>query len=709
MEGRANISASFGRNGLTTDLTEIGERCQSLLSYCFCIAAGLCATYLSGLNFPEQNNHWHIPIVLDFAGSAEGPHDAYNQSFANFISIFWIIVRTFTTEANIETVFVAIQLMGNALLACAIFTLLRQVSRSIWPSALVTAFLCFCYGLWGATQLGYSEIFVTYATHTQYASTLCLFGLALIVAKRPFWAAVIFGLAANLNLFMGVWGALAAGVMLLLVERRISLNQIGFSLLFLMLAGPVALWGLQASTGGGAVPYSFLRDFLAGHVYGLDYPKALAQTFALGITAALACFTALQDPAARNHLGAAMLACMMVLAIGTLMPYLTKIPHVALLHPLRFTSVVIPMAAICAGSLFIDAWRKPWEGFLFPAAVALAGFMLKLPVLSVFGFALAIPQANRNVRIATVALSMACVLALFLPAPATEFSNKSVVAFLLVCIVMATVSLLDPTDAPLPVRIVAVVLGGVTVVPFSALIGGAALFSLAAIVLCFGVSRWRHMASTAAGLSCLMLLISIRNDPVALCMIGLGALAVGLAPLMKSVPHIQSLAKIGLGGVVLALMLLGVLNGARDRFSPAPTAQQRDFLAAQWWARTHTPPDTLFMPAGVEDGFALMSRRPVWWEQSHGAAILWQPTYFPVWSCRKAALEAADTPQDMLTLSRREGVAFIVTSASEAHAYTYTYASSSPVFRNDHYAILEVDALQRAGEQRAALSPICPR
>lgn len=703
MEGRASFSGLFGRNGIATAITEICERHQSLLSYCFCIAAGLCATYLSGLNFPEQNNQWHIPIVLDFAGSAEGPHDAYHRSFTNFISIFWIVARSFTNESNIEAVFVAIQLTGNALLACAIFTLLRQVSRSVWPSAFVTAFLCFCYGLWGPTQLGYSEIFVTYATHTQYASTLCLFGIALMVARRPFWAAAIFGLAANLNLFMGAWGAMTAGLMLLLVERRISRNQIGFSLLFLLLAGPVALWGLQASTGGSAAPYSFLRDFLAGHVFGLDYPRALTQTFALGMAASLACWTALHGPAARQ-LSAAMLACMMVLAVGALMPYLTKFPQVPLLHPLRFVSVIIPMAAVCAGALFIEAWRKPCEGILFPAALALAGFMLKLPIVSVFGFALVIPSANHRARMLGLMLAVVCLLALFLPAPATEMSTKTALAFVLTCLVLAAIALFDPESAPLPVRTVAAVLGGVVVVPFTALAGATILLAAAGIVLCFGTPRWRHVALAISGLSCIVLLISIRDEPVTVGLIGFGVLTLGAAPLLKPLPHMQSLAKIGLSGIVLALMLLGLLNGARDRFSPSPTPQQRDFLAAQRWARNHTPPDTLFMAAGVEDGFALMSRRPVWWEQSHGAAILWQPAYFPVWSCRKAALEAVDTPKDMITLSRREGIAFIVTKASEA----LDYAPSSPAFRNEHYAIVEVDALQPDGEGRAMLSPICP-
>lgn len=690
MEGRTSPSAAQhdGRRG-------------AIFAYLFCVVAALCATYLSGLNFPEQNNRWHIPIVLDFAGSAEGPHDAYHQSFGNFISLFWIAVRSITTETNIEAVFVAIQLIGNVLLACAIFTLLRQVTRAVRLSALVTGFLCFCYGLWGATPLGYSEIFVTYATHTQYASTLCLFGIALVVARRPFWAAVLFGVTANINLFMAAWGAMAGGLTLLFLERRIGRNAIIFALLFLLLAGPIALWGLRASTGEHVVPYEFLRDFLKGHAYGFDYPRALTQTFALGIAAGLACQTALSDAAARR-LGTAMLASMAVLAIGVVLPYLTKIPQAALLHPLRFTSVVVPLAAICAGALFIDAWRHSPTSALFPAAMALAGFMLKLPLLSLFGLALVIPQDDRKMRMLGVLLALASILALFLPAPATDISSKMALAFVLTCLVLAASALLDPASAPLPVRITGAALGGLAVAPFSALTGAIVLLAAIAALLCFAAPRWRSLAAAAAGLSCLVLLFSIRDDSMRAGLIAFGTLAVALVPMITALPHVRPVAKAGLVAVVLALMLLGLANGARDRFAPDPTPQQRDFLAAQQWARGHVPPDTMILAADVDDGFSLMSRRPVWWEPSYAAAILWQPAYFPLWSCRKAAIERAATPRDKIALARREGIAFIVTNASQADEYS----PASPVFRNAHYAILEMEDGGKAGDRPAA--PACP-
>ncbi len=686
MKGQSERTGLPRRAPAIAFLLDWAQRKSFHFAISFCILAAACSTWLSGLNFPEQNNRWQIPVVLDFAHSAEGPHDAYAQSFTNFISLFWIVVRSFTTEANIERVFVTLQLAGNALLACAIFALLRHVSRSPWASAWVTGFLCFCYGLWGATQLGYSEVFTTYATHTQYAVALCLFAFLQLLGGRSLRAAILLGGAANINLFMGVWGALAAGLMLVGLDRRVaSRRQILFSLLFLLIAAPVALWGLHASAGGGIVPYAFLRRSLAGHVFGFDYPRALVQTFALGLAAALAVRTAPRDHG--SHVcGMAMLACMIVLGLGAIMPYLSQSHLPILLHPLRFVSVVMPMTALCAGLLFITAWEKPSAPLLFPAAMALAGFMLKLPVVSVIGFTLAIPQADRKARLLALLLATACLLALWLPAPETEISTKSVMAFGLTCLILTAISLLQPDAPPLPSRMIAAVSAAITIAPASPLTQPAILLTTMALCLWLALPDRPRLAAAAAGCAALVMLMSVRGDPVALPGIGIGLSLLILSPLIARLRGFDRLARLGLAALVPALMLLGGLSGARAGFAPDPSAQQRDFLAAQHWARRNTPPDTMFLPIHVEDGFSLLSRRPVWWEESHGAAALWQPSYYPIWSRRGTMLDAASSEPVLLDLARREQIAYLVVPSAEAHRF----ANIPTAFRNEHYAILKV-------------------
>ncbi|WP_144243881.1 hypothetical protein [Sphingopyxis sp. MWB1] len=688
MRGASAVSASEGGGGRWRD--------GWLLPFCLSLAAGLCATFLSGLNFPEQNNRWQIPVVLDFAGSAEGPHDEYTQSFANFISLFWIAIRSFTDEQNIQTVFVAIQLAGNALLAGAIFMLIRaggQSSRPThWGAAWLTAFLCFAYGLWGATPLGYSEIFVTYATHTQYAIALALFSFALLIGRRPYMTALLLGVAANINLFMAVWSALAAGLALIALQRRApTRQQFLFSAIFLTIAAPVTLWGLTASEGGGAIPVSFFRTFLAGHIYALDYPQAFVQTFALLITATLAIFYA-QAQAEQRRLAIVMAACTGVLGMAAVMPYAADVSLLLLLHPLRFTSIPVVLAAICAASLCLAALKEDSVGqkasvSLFAAALALAGFMLKQPLLSSFGFALAIAAEHGRARMGAHILAAVCALATLLPAPGAAISAKAALSFAMASGLLALVALLKPEDAPLRQRVIAISLGAIATVPLVGTTQMAAPLAAAAI-LSLLLRRGHVMGLFAAMAAFVLVLWGLRDDPLNLGLMAGGGGLLLLLPSMRGLHFAPALARAALVAFVPLLCLAGLANGARHQFAPSPTPAQRDFLAAQQWARANTPRDAVFLPVGMEQGFALFSRRPIWWEQSQGAAVLWQPSFLPTWEARKRALEQATTADAIERLARREAISYLVVPLGQMESFS----QAKPIYTNDHVAILDVAA-----------------
>ncbi|MDZ3833326.1 MAG: hypothetical protein U0S50_16140 [Sphingopyxis sp.] len=672
-------------------LRVIACRHDRLAPLIFCLVAALCAAFLSGMNFPEQNNRWQIPVVLDFAGSMEGPHDRYSQSFANFISLFWIGVRSFTHEGNIQSVFVAIQLAGNALLASAIFTLLRTGGGAPWPAAFVTGFLCFAYGLWGATALGYSELFVTYATHTQYAIALALFGLASIMAGRPALSGVLVGVAANINLFMAVWSAAAVGGALIAIHGRVAMReQFRFALPFLVLAAPVTFWGLMASRGGDAIPISFFREFLAGHVYGLDYPKALVQSFCLMFTGGLAIRFALPDGAGRR-LSAVMLAASAVLVVATAIPYLTERTLLLLLHPLRFTSIPVLLTAVCAGALVIAALTgRDGNGKLsiplFAAATALAGFALKSPIVSIFGFALATPISHSNARKAAMALAVASVLALFLPAPPADIPGKAALAFVLMAMVLTAAVLIRPEAAPASLRLTVAALGAVVTVSPSLHVAAASVLTAAAILFSLLPRRWERVGTAFATVALVAVLWSVRGDVPTLALVGGGSALLLFVPMMPGYLMLRPLARAGVVMLVPLLIVAGFANGLRDAFSPSPTAAQIDFLAAQRWARANAPPDALFLPLGVEDGFALFSRRPVWWEESQGAAVLWQPSFYPIWSSRKAALQGLSGSTEIESFARREGIAYLVVPSINAGGF----ANVNIAYTNPHVSILSL-------------------
>src|SRR5215831_4510165 len=82
---------------------------------------------LQGFEFPTSNNFFHIPIVIEYTRSAEGPHDAFHASLDHFTSIIWPMLRPFTTEWNTGWVFLAAHLLSRAGTVLAFYSLLRSL------------------------------------------------------------------------------------------------------------------------------------------------------------------------------------------------------------------------------------------------------------------------------------------------------------------------------------------------------------------------------------------------------------------------------------------------------------------------------------------------------------------------------------------------------------------------------------------------------
>ena len=652
-------------------------------SAAFVAFAAMAATYLSGIAFPEQNNIWTIPVVLDFAGSAEGPHDAYHASFARFVSLFWLAVRAMTTEGHIATVYLALQLAGNALLAFTLFALIRQAAGSALVSACTAAFLAFCYGLWGTTRLGYSELFSTYATHTQYAIILSLAGLGLVAARRGGAAGLVIGLAGCCNLFIGAWAALAAGLALVADERRVLTGpQLRLAVAFLVLAVPMAAWAL-AGGEGGAPPVSFFRDELAGHVYAARYPQAAVQTFALGIAATLAALAS--SAQGLRRLGLLTGAAVATLGLAAAMPYLAEVPLLLLLHPLRFVSVAVLLAAACAGALLVAGWRGDAR-LAVPASIALAGFMLKLPVVSLFGFALAIPADRPRLRWAGAIVALAGMVATLLPSPIGEVPGKAVLGFLVMAAAVAIVAWRHADRGDWPRLIAAGSLGAATVVAPSELTRVALLLAAAAMVAAW-LPRGARPAVVLAILSA-ALSLTMSGDATRSAAMALGFALLAAPLLVRRFGYPAWWPGAAAAGLVALLMLGGLARGAATGFVARPDAVQRDWHEAQRWARARTPSGAVFLPIGVGQGFALFARRPVWWEQSQMAAVLWQPSFLPGWARRRDALASAPTPAERVALARADGIAYLVVAADTAPAYVR--AGAQRPFANTSFAILRL-------------------
>ena len=663
-----------------------------------CMLAAVSANFLSGVGFPEQNNIWHVPVVLDYAATPEGPHDVYNASFKHFVSAFWLIPRIIATDANLEIIFVTLQIIGNAALGFSVYMLIQfATQRRFILSSLVASFFCFCYGLWGFTRLGYSELFVGYATHTQFAIILCLLSFTLLLRGHSLWSAVLLSLAADTNLFMAAWGGLSAGLFLIVNERRLlSRDQISFAALFITLTAPVLVWALYSSGGSGEIPLEFFRTFLKGHVYAFDYPQAAVQTLALGLAASLTALVSDREDQRLRHLGLLTLICVTVLGVGAVMPYITSVQLLLLLHPLRYVSITVLLSACCAGALLVKAIAGGSRLDPIPTFIATAGFLLKSPVISIFGFALVLRETVGWSRYIGVILAVAGPLGQLLYSPITETSAKSGWGFLLLCIVVSIAAWgrsTKVTSPDLTTKLVsASVLGGlVTASPFEQMSIAALLSTVAVIACLWPMTTGRRLIALSANAgAAVIIFLSVQNDPERLTLLMVG---VGIMTIAAYVPRLHNdetsgiIRAVALSGIVATLVGGGFAKGAASGFWVVPSSEQRDLAAAGAWARANTLPDTMFLPISETENFTIFSRRPVWWASSQGAAVLWLPGFYNHYVCREHAVAEANTPDKIATLAVLANIEYILARNNAVQNI------SSPVFHNvfenGHYIILK--------------------
>lgn len=694
-----------------------GERGRSLLPFLLCALAAVAASWLSGIAFPGQNNVWHVPIVLDFAGSAEGPHDPYHQSFRNFTSIFWSIIKLIASEDNIQTVFTLLNVLGNAYLALSIFYLARAASARDLPVSIAVSFLCFAYGLWISTRLGYSELFVSQLTHTQFAVSSCVIALALMVAHRPLTAALVLGLAANLNLFIAFWAAILFGLALLADQRgRAALPVLLAPLLFLIGASPVLAWVLATARSTGLaqadVPIAFFSQMFAGHMFGLSYPQALSQTLALLLAAGLA-LRGCPGLARLQRLGSLGVIGGLMLPFVVALPYVTSNPLLLNLHPLRSASVLTAVSAAAAAALFATRFDDSDPEVRLGAILAVAGFSLRLPVVSVLGFAMAMPATSPGWRLVRLLLPTIAAGALLLPAPELAANAKDVAGMVLIG---GTASLAgfgaaaaDRPDAALRqfcLAALALVSGLATVASreapawtmiallaalFLVMVGTATRALLGAAMLL--------LAAAAGGI-----LLAMADDRLFLAGGVTATASLAIIPLGRAWPawgrEVTGLRVIA--ALLLVLVPAGLLRGAASGFAVSRDGRETDFLAAQRWARANTAPGTMFMAPDAA-GFSLFSRRPVWLDQAQHAAVLWQPGFYPMWRCRADAMAQANTLGGLQGLMQQAGVAFAVIRADR---YAQGAEGSFPaVYQNRHWVIIEAPAAAQLHPSHGLLCP----
>lgn len=134
-------------------------------------------------------------------------------------------------------------------------------------------------------------------------------------------------------------------------------------------------------------------------------------------------------------------------------------------------------------------------------------------------------------------------------------------------------------------------------------------------------------------------------------------------------------------------------------------AQRAEWLALADWAKTSTPPDTVFLlpvtrtwsgtslppePARMPDllvgseVFPTLSHRQVWVSAKYGAAALWLPSYYHIWHERMIGSLLARELPERLAYARSQGIGLVVDDCAVAGSLVPVYRSGKLcVFASD--------------------------
>jgi hypothetical protein len=333
----------------------------------------------SGFSFGVSNNVYQIPFVLDFPAMPQFASDAYVQSLRSYGSLVWWLERQIVDEQNARTVFLVSYVLSIWLYFVSLFYVLGGLTR-LTPLGRATAALIMAAAPLdtGYSSLGDHGLVAGYFEHTELATPVVLFAMALALRRRISVAVVLLGVALDINLFVAIWGGVAVLAVSIWLGRSGPASRVllrGWLLggaVAAVIASPVLVWTIRSIANGGSFQgdtIAFLRLLYPNHF--LIDSASPRQLFLLLCTIVLG-LTSVTVLDARG-LRAAFLGFVAVFAFGCLAPYLTHSLLLLNLHLLRvdgFLQILAAVAAVAVVMRDLDSPNTTPARAIFAGAVA---------------------------------------------------------------------------------------------------------------------------------------------------------------------------------------------------------------------------------------------------------------------------------------------------------------------------------------------------
>src|SRR5437868_1982011 len=317
---------------------------------------------LPGFGFPAGNNIYHVPIVLHYASSPEGPHDAFTRSLDHFVSGVWPALGLIANERNVAWVFFFAQLATRLVFVAGLYALLRCFSVRQLVAIALAGLASIAPVLKIDSPVGRSGTLSFFFDHTEVAIALEPLCWALLVRRRWTAAAAVIGVMFDANAFVGVWTVLAAAAALARSGsrgKRLMRQLAGCGLVFAITALPVMIWIFQTvSRPRPEFDFAdYLRLYYPFHTFvDVQWDRG-ARYLAYLAAAGAAVRIAWRDmPGIEARTLVALLAAFLGLfLLAVPLPYVTHAPLLLNLYPLRADSVVNLLIAA-----FLLAWAGRW-------------------------------------------------------------------------------------------------------------------------------------------------------------------------------------------------------------------------------------------------------------------------------------------------------------------------------------------------------------
>ncbi len=675
---------------------------QTVSPFGIILLATAFSVLLQGFAFPTGNNVFHVPVVLEYFQSAEGPHDLFTGTLKYFVSGFWVLVRIFANEDNIYFVFFAFYIATKFSIFLVLWLIVTESGSNLHRTgaALVVSLLGFFPFMLGISPIGGNEIIVNYLTHSLVVIPFILLSWVFLFQGRYAVSALCLGVAFNINAFAAIWGAIGLGLAVVLAMRTDDLAGLfkciaRMSAAFLVPALPTVIWIIDNITDAKGVADFDFRDYL--HEYTPHHSYIYNTTSELILLVLMGVFfyfhlAPILDTA-RESFSRGMKSLfsiyMAVVVVGVALPYVTQSRLLLNLYPLRMDAYLIYLLVIASAFWVVRSFRagndKEQEASVLSFVSLLNGNVLllalsvsnlgdkhlkKLAVFSMIVIAGSVHVINGESPVLRTLFRMDLFHVYLIQVGAIAYfclRRGMSIGEAYLGLVAVFVALLPAPDSELDLLMLVFIYAGLAM-------GVYRYFRVVPVVLFALVLAYIFMNQRIEWL--------VLVSAVVLSLYAMSATSLLGGPLSRVMNRIPLAGLLG-AFLVFGFGFSGYAYAKRGGLAPNPEYRANS-VSVQAWAREHTPPDTVFLPIGVE-GFSTLSRRPVWIDWKIGAMVMWSPETYDHWSGRVKKLTAIRSIRDAVALATKEGVTRIV------YARTWLDEAKEPVtcvlYRNPDFVI----------------------